>query len=235
MDVSTHTAFQLRLQWLEAILDNPQPTVRQSPLVPMDASRSRSEIKADRVDGEDGEDQHKRDVTQRTGDLAQQVRNALLETGHESLRRLIDEYASLSGILFPYDPLSATETSIQPSTANPRKEAAPRPPVVKASDLIPSETRVELVLGAEDDIKDVDRMLREIQVLVERGADGSGELASYEPLQERLQALLKTHSARMVSQRKLQERVIDTLGRYNDYILMTGENAAGHVNVKNVR
>lgn len=32
-----------------------------------------------------------KDITQRTGDLAQQLRNALLETGHESLRRLIDE------------------------------------------------------------------------------------------------------------------------------------------------
>lgn len=102
MDVSTHTAFQLRLQWLEAILDNPQPTIRQSPLVLMDASRSRSERKADWVDGEDGEDQHKRDVTQRTGDLAQQVRNALLETGHESLRRLIDEckYTMLVSVTF---------------------------------------------------------------------------------------------------------------------------------------
>lgn len=41
---------------------------------------------------------------------------------------------------------------------------------------------------------------------------------AYEPLQERLQALRRTHSGRMASQRRIQERVIDTLGRYDDYV-----------------
>ncbi|KAI5453228.1 hypothetical protein NCC49_006253 [Naganishia albida] len=220
MDVSTHTAFQLRLQWLEAILDNPSTTVQPSTLLSRDVQpteRQLAEITQGGVDGVNGGAQPAKDITQRTGDLAQQLRNALLETGHESLRRLIDEYESLSPILFPYDP-SAKENLPVPSIANSRNPTTPHTPVVKAADLVPQETKVELVLSAEDDIKNADRIMREIQVLVERGADGSGDLASYEPLQERLQVLLKTHSSRMASQRKVQKRVMETLGRYNDYV-----------------
>jgi hypothetical protein len=93
---------------------------------------------------------------------------------------------SLSGILFPYDPLSTNENLVQPPTANSRNQNTPHAPVVKASDLIPPETKVELVLGAEDDMKDVDRILREIQVLVARGADGSGDLACEQRIGETL-------------------------------------------------
>jgi hypothetical protein len=85
---------------------------------------------------------------------------------------------SLSPILFPYDPSSTSDIPTQPSTAkNPRKEPTPNAPAIKASDLIPPATKLELVLGAEGDIKDADRMMREIQALVEREADGSGDLA----------------------------------------------------------
>lgn len=87
---------------------------------------------------------------------------------------------SLAGILFPYDATSTTDGPVQSSTGTTkdiRKDTTPKPPLVKASDLVPSETKVELVLGAEEDIKDAERILREIQVLVERGADGSGDLA----------------------------------------------------------
>lgn len=83
---------------------------------------------------------------------------------------------SLSPILFPYDP-SAKENLPVPSIANSRNPTTPHTPVVKAADLVPQETKVELVLSAEDDIKNADRIMREIQVLVERGADGSGDLA----------------------------------------------------------
>lgn len=83
---------------------------------------------------------------------------------------------SLSPLLFPYDP-STSENLAAQSAANSRNPPTSRTPIIKASDLIPQETKVELVLGAEDDIKNADRIMREIQVLVERGADGSGDLA----------------------------------------------------------
>lgn len=100
MDVSSYTAFQLRLQWLEAILDNPQSTVRQSALITQDSSQSTAdEPKA--VDTGNSDAHPPKDITQRTGDLAQRLRSALLETGHDSLRRLIDEceYVLLVSIL----------------------------------------------------------------------------------------------------------------------------------------
>jgi hypothetical protein len=124
-------------------------------------------------------------------------------------------------------------------------------PDINPAALVPTSTKVELVLGAADDLKDAERMLREIEVLVERGVDGSGDLAckcstrlislesgvpisyqsmtfatfiaqspqlAHEHLRSRLLRLQTTHSARLASSRQLQERVIDVLGRYDDYV-----------------
>lgn len=94
MDVSSYTAFNLRLQWLESILSNPQSTVNGAAL-----STRVAEGIVDELQGEDGEKGdggiEGKDITQRTGDLAQDLRNAVLESGHDSLRRLVDECESL--------------------------------------------------------------------------------------------------------------------------------------------
>jgi hypothetical protein len=82
-------------------------------------------------------------------------------------------------MLFPYDTLPPADNEPQTST-NPektRKVIPSKTPSIKSSDLIPLETKRELVLGAADDIKDAEKMLREIQLLVDRGVDGSGDLA----------------------------------------------------------
>lgn len=89
MDVSSYTAFHLRLQWLESILGNPTTTIHgPSPL--SDLAEQTGAVSLD-ADGETEEDGCGKDITQRTGDLAQDLRNAVLESGHESLRRLVDD------------------------------------------------------------------------------------------------------------------------------------------------
>jgi hypothetical protein len=86
---------------------------------------------------------------------------------------------SLAEILFPYDTLPPTDDEPQSSTNSEktRKAIPTKTPAINPSDLIPLETKRELVLGAADDIKDAEKMLREIQLLVDRGVDGSGDLA----------------------------------------------------------
>jgi hypothetical protein len=86
---------------------------------------------------------------------------------------------SLAEILFPYDAPSTPDDDPQTSTNSEKRKAIPATtiPVVRQTDLVPLETKRELVLRATEDIKDAERMLREIQLLVDRGVDGSGDLA----------------------------------------------------------
>ena len=86
---------------------------------------------------------------------------------------------SLAEILFPYNASPSQDDAPGTSTTSDKHRRAPstNPPAIKPSDLVPLETKRELVLGAVDDIKDAEKMLREIQLLVERGVDGSGDLA----------------------------------------------------------
>jgi hypothetical protein len=89
MDAPSYTAFHLRLQWLQSIISGPPSTVNGASL-----SYYRSQGSEDTTNGADGkieEEQDRKDITQRTGDLAQDLRNAVFESGHESLRRLVDE------------------------------------------------------------------------------------------------------------------------------------------------
>lgn len=206
MDTSTSTAFQLRLQWLEAILSNPESTIRQSLLYSRDSSQSKS--LQDQDGREAGISGDGKDITSHTVDLFQQLRNAVLDSGHDSLRRLIDEcepqtafrrgnnepqgsqYAHLSvsksddsiaPVLFPITPLPPPNVHDESTTGKPsetRKTISSSDALeVNPVDLIPASTKLELVLGAADDLRDAERMLREIEVLVERGVDGSGDLA----------------------------------------------------------
>lgn len=92
MDTSTSTAFQLRLQWLEAILSNPESTIRQSLLYSREPSQLKTSPKHD--DRTTSVSDNGKDVTGRTADLLQQLRNVVLDSGHDSLRRLIDECES---------------------------------------------------------------------------------------------------------------------------------------------
>ncbi|KAJ9102388.1 hypothetical protein QFC21_002788 [Naganishia friedmannii] len=220
MDTSTSTAFQLRLQWLEAILSSPESTIRQSLVYSRDSSQ------ANTLPGQDGKaaevSRAEKDVTGRTADILQLLRNAVLDSGHDSLRRLIDEYDSIAPVLLPIKPSPPTTVHDEPPTGKPsdtRKTISSADTLkVKPTELIPASTKLELVLGASDDLKDAERMLREIEVLLERGVDGSGDLASHENLLSRLRQLQVTHSARLASSRQIQERVIDVLGRYDDYV-----------------
>jgi hypothetical protein len=91
MDISSYTAFHLRLQWLESIIGNPTTTVNGQP-TKGDLTEKASAISLDAND-ETEDDNCGKDITQRTGDLAQDLRNAVLDSGHESLRRLVDECA----------------------------------------------------------------------------------------------------------------------------------------------
>lgn len=85
---------------------------------------------------------------------------------------------SLAEILFPYNAPPSQDNAPDTSISDKHRRApSTNPPAIKPSDLIPLETKRELVLGAVADIKDAEKMLREIQLLVERGVDGSGDLA----------------------------------------------------------
>ncbi|KAJ9092641.1 hypothetical protein QFC19_008679 [Naganishia cerealis] len=179
MDTSTATAFHLRLQWLEAILSNPESTVRQSLLFPQHPSLLNT-TPGGQAGREEDESSHDKDVTNRTGDLFQQLREAVLDSGHDSLRRLVDEYDSFATVLFPIVPSpEPNQQSGSPTgtSSNPRRTTPSDTLALSPADLIPAATKLELVLGATDDLKDAERMLREIEVLLEREVDGSGDLA----------------------------------------------------------
>jgi hypothetical protein len=66
---------------------------------------------------------------------------------------------SLAEIFFPYDAPSTPDDDPQTSTNSEKREAIPATiPVVRQTDLVPLETKRELVFGAAEDIKDAEKM-----------------------------------------------------------------------------
>ena len=98
---------------------------------------------------------------------------------------------SLREILFPYNASPTQEEAPDTAKTSDKHRRAPSvdPPIISPIDLVPLETKRELVLGAVDDMKDAEKVLREIQLLIERGVEGSGDLAGmYRLFCKRVQA-----------------------------------------------
>ncbi|ORY78444.1 hypothetical protein BCR35DRAFT_279742 [Leucosporidium creatinivorum] len=100
------------------------------------------------------------------------------------------------------------------------------PPVSTAaptSDELPPASKVALILEAENEIRSLERDLREVEALGQRGIVGAGKLAEHEPLKSELTQVKADIAPVSTAYTSLEARTNALLSRYNDYISTLSE------------
>ncbi|KAI5480796.1 hypothetical protein MNV49_007206 [Pseudohyphozyma bogoriensis] len=137
----------------------------------------------------------------RRADLVQAQLKQTLETGGggEAVRRFVQGY-DLNEPLLRLPPVSGQE-----------------------GDALTPQAKVALILESENEIRQLERELREVDTLDQRGVVGAGKLADHEPLKRELEALQTTAAPLASSYASLEARTNKLLAEYNDYISTLSE------------
>lgn len=81
-----------------------------------------------------------------------------------------------------------------------------------------AHAKVALILESEGEIRQLERDLRELDTLDQRGVVGAGSLAAHESLKPSLLALKENTTPLSSSHASLEKRTNDLLAHYNEYI-----------------
>ncbi|KAF8916314.1 hypothetical protein CPB85DRAFT_1374736 [Mucidula mucida] len=71
-----------------------------------------------------------------------------------------------------------------------------------------------LITEMENDIRAADRDMQEVEALQKKGVTGAGNLASYEALEPRLEALMKAHDEDLAMAAALEKRIASIMERH---------------------
>jgi len=124
----------------------------------------------------------------RAAEEIQQRLNTVVD-GNDGIKKFMEHYDQHAHFLTPSFALSGT---------------LPDPPSYES--MSPAELEAFLT-EMEPDIRAADRDMREIEVLEQKGVTGAGKLADYQPLQHRLENLLKSHHENVQLAASLEKRV----------------------------
>ncbi|CED84795.1 Predicted membrane protein [Phaffia rhodozyma] len=123
--------------------------------------------------------------------------------GTSSLERFVDGYEQNANLLSP--PFSLDRLS--------NLNASPAD-----SKVLSIDTKISLLMESEDDFKSVSRGLEEVEALDRKGVVDAGDLSSHHALLPRLSELVPRQEESSESISLLENRLIDLLGRYDDYV-----------------
>ncbi|KAK9894232.1 hypothetical protein P389DRAFT_181618 [Cystobasidium minutum MCA 4210] len=129
------------------------------------------------------------------------IYEALDRTGTDAIKRFLETYELNKALLVPQLPTSSAQDG---------------------NDLTPA-AKAALILDSEQDLKNLDRELREIDTLEKRGMAGAGRLEEHEALKPRLAELRKDASKLAGSYGSLESRVENLLTQYDDYVNTVSE------------
>ncbi|BGO89368.1 hypothetical protein NBRC10512_006282 [Rhodotorula toruloides] len=141
-------------------------------------------------------------LARRVSQVEAQLRQALEQSGRgtEALKRFVQNYDANSPLL----------TIAPVSTAPDSTEVLP-------------QAKVALILEAEQEIRTLERELREIGVLDERGVVETGKLGEHEKLKPLLAETRKAATPVSASYSSFDQRTTTLLQRYNNYISTLSE------------
>ncbi|CAD6573329.1 MAG: hypothetical protein CYPHOPRED_005119 [Cyphobasidiales sp. Tagirdzhanova-0007] len=143
-------------------------------------------------------DKMKKSISRRAHDVVEEVYQALDAAGLEAVKRFLEGYDLNAPLLVPQ--LTASTQM-----------------ALSSSDLVP-QAKAILILEAEQDIRNLERELREIDALEKRGVVSAGRLANYQPLKPRLLQLQEDLTAIASSYSSLEKRVESVLSSYDSYV-----------------
>ncbi|KAL8293116.1 hypothetical protein RQP46_000810 [Phenoliferia psychrophenolica] len=92
------------------------------------------------------------------------------------------------------------------------------PAPTQGLDEMTPQAKVALILESEGEIRQIERELREVETLEQRGVVGAGNLADHEQLKPALEELKATVTPEVASYASLEARTTALLSRYNEYI-----------------
>uniref|UniRef100_A0A0K3CGQ0 Dynactin subunit 3 n=1 Tax=Rhodotorula toruloides TaxID=5286 RepID=A0A0K3CGQ0_RHOTO len=141
-------------------------------------------------------------LARRVSQVEAQLKQALEQSGGgtEALKRFVQNYDANSPLL----------------------TIAPVPTALDSTEVLP-QAKIALILEAEQEIRTLERELREIGVLDERGVVEAGKLGEHEKLKPLLAETLKAAAPVSASYASLELRTTGLLQRYNDYISTLSE------------
>ncbi|GAA5877401.1 hypothetical protein JCM16303_003317 [Sporobolomyces ruberrimus] len=148
------------------------------------------------------------------------ARNSRTPTSSSSLARRVSHIeAQLKQALDAGGSTDAVRRFAQNYDLNsPLLSVAPLPIHQGHSNDLSFEAKVSLILEAETEITTLERELREIDILHQRGVVEVGKLSEHEALKEPLEQLVKDTKPISTTYASLEERTTVLLQRYNDYI-----------------
>ncbi|WWC64832.1 uncharacterized protein I303_107446 [Kwoniella dejecticola CBS 10117] len=148
----------------------------------------------------------------------------------EGIKRLIegyDQYLPLLNIstVLPVSSSSQQqelEQSQSNKSSNDNDTGIPMPNTDESS-LLPDQVKLTMVMESANDLKEADRTLREIDLLTQRDAQGSGQLEDLIPLKPNLIHAIKEHQVRSKELTKVKNDITALLSRYNDFTSTTSD------------
>ncbi|GAA5847884.1 hypothetical protein JCM3766R1_003169 [Sporobolomyces carnicolor] len=139
-------------------------------------------------------------------------------------RRISRVEAQLKAALDSAGSTDAIRRFVQNYDANaPLLSVAPVPINPPDQDALTVPAKVSLILEAEHDIRALERDLREVETLHQRGVVEAGRLAEHKPLKGTLEQLTEGTQPVAEAYASLEDRTMILLQQYNDYITNLSE------------
>ncbi|GAA6013119.1 hypothetical protein JCM11491_005187 [Sporobolomyces phaffii] len=136
-------------------------------------------------------------LARRVSHVEAQLKHALEGTGStDAVRRFVQNYELNAPLL----------------------SAGPVPAAAPDQDALTVPAKVSLILEAELELRTLERDLRDLDTLHQRGVVEAGRLAEHEPLREPLAQLVKDTRPVSATYASLEDRTTSLLRQYNDYI-----------------
>ncbi|WVQ75635.1 hypothetical protein IAR50_005264 [Cryptococcus sp. DSM 104548] len=143
---------------------------------------------------------------------------------HERLERLGESSEGVKRLLNGYDQYLPLLTIPHPSTTStPADQASDETQPVQESDLLPDSVKLAMVLAAAEDIVGAERDLRELEILKNSGAEGSGRMEEFIPQRPDLIRAMQESEKEREALAKARGQVGGLLVRYADFTSTVSE------------
>ncbi|WWC72240.1 uncharacterized protein I206_106202 [Kwoniella pini CBS 10737] len=197
----------------------------ESPLIPLDIRLRTIEAQVYGLPSSFSENSSKRSETSNKS-VIRQIRES-----QETFDRLSNESEGIKRLIQGYDhylPLLNLSTVLPGTTStftdnHDIKENDNKDKPITESDLLNDQVKLNMILESATDLKQSERILREIDLLKQKNVEGSGQLEKLLPYNKDLTNAIKKQQIHSTELSKVENDVRGLLNRYNQFTTTTSE------------